>query len=127
MRKNRLSLLAAAMLAATCSLAAHAGVNAVDVPRITNGGTGYHGLTGSAGMPAERYQPMRSTGPVTAGYATRAGEASTLVDGRPNASPEADAIVLHRSARSTPADTRAMGAGSMGWSPASHASWGTPD
>ena len=48
--KTTLILSAAATLLAI-SAGANAAVNTVDVPHITNGGTGYIGLTASAGQP----------------------------------------------------------------------------
>ena len=49
---NRMMIkMSLALVTAGCACLAQAGVRTVDVPRITNGGTGYIGLTESAGMP----------------------------------------------------------------------------
>lgn len=112
--------------------AAHAGtqVRAADLPRISNGGTGFSGVTESVGMAAHR--------PVTAQWNAnttsiplRAGEATTMVNGRPNANP--DAPMAHGGGtageRMQPA-LRAMGGsgGAMADRPAgAHRGWGTPD
>lgn len=49
---NRMiSKMTLALVTAGCACLAQAGVRTVDVPRITNGGTGYIGLTESAGTP----------------------------------------------------------------------------
>lgn len=123
-------LMLCGVAAAFVSAAQAAPPRAADLPRITNGGTGYIGLTESAGtarrpaMPAER-SAMRDSGVPIA-----AGEASTTVNGQPNRDPNDAAL-------RTPS-TQAMGASRA---PAMeqldtmpdrrpawwHRSWGTPD
>jgi hypothetical protein len=91
-----------------------------DEARITNGGTGFMGVTQSVGQP----RPMgRVYG------AMPAGEASTMVNGQPNVDPNAP---LAGSARMT-YEQRTMGAAgampsySTGPAAARNPSWGTPD
>jgi len=86
---------------------AHAGVMAVDVPRITNGSTGVIGVTESVGQPrrAEAYGRWSHNG--TSAIPSGAGEASTMVNGRPNQDPNAAALAAHGGMN---ADTRTMGA-----------------
>lgn len=112
--KTTLILSAAATLLAL-SAGANAAVNAVDVPRISNGGTGYIGLTDSASQ--ARPMPMvarwNAGAADTSGVPLRAGEASTLVNGQPNA-------FVQATDQGSPYATRVMGAGgaaasSMGW------------
>ena len=97
---TRSTLCAAALLAS----AAHATtLRAADLPRITNGGTGFIGVTDSAGSdwrpaPAARIAAITSSIPVTA------GEASTVVNGQPNRDPQDPAL------RATTMRMQAMGA-----------------
>lgn len=115
------------LLAATFStvLSAHAGgVRAADVPHMTNGGTGYIGLTASAGTPREAFQADRSH---VQRVPLRAGEASTMVNGRPNADPDAP----WADGAPTAGMRTAMGAAPnplhRGEGRATHPGWGTPD
>jgi hypothetical protein len=99
---SRFTLCAAAVLVASTAQATT--IRAADLPRISNGGTGYIGLTESAGTgwrpePAARTMAMSSSIPVSA------GEASTMVNGQPNRDPQDPAL------RATA--TRAMGAAPM--------------
>ncbi len=89
-----------------------------DSSRITNGGTGFIGVTESAGQPrmAQQFASMR------------AGEATTMVNGQPNVNTEAPAW----GSAMQPSATRSMGAsGGMTLDPravaARNPSWGTPD
>ncbi|MEO7391896.1 MAG: hypothetical protein ABIU58_06955 [Ramlibacter sp.] len=96
--------------------------------KITNGGTGFIGVTESAGQPrvAEMKMWMTAAQSVSA-IPTAAGEASTMVNGNPNGNPDAPA---YGSARSS--ELRAMGNAAATYGPISGASahnpaWGTPD
>jgi hypothetical protein len=84
MKTKHILCTAATLLA--LSAGANAGVRAVDVPHITNGGTGYIGLTQSANQPQAVAMATRWHGSAdaTSSIPLRAGEASTMVDGRPN-------------------------------------------
>lgn len=121
--KQRIQLaLCAAAAVLSLSAQAGSGVMASEVPRITNGGTGVHTLPASDGMPSQAWRAPQD------GVATtpaQAGEASTMVQGRPNAHP-AMATGMH-----TPQETRAMGNARWGMgagpAPAMHPAWGTPD
>jgi hypothetical protein len=106
------SLFCIATLAAATAFQAQAGVNAVDVPRISNGGTGFIGVTASAPM-------ARSS---ALGYKSASmGEAGTS-NGQPNVNPEAPMAS---------ASTRVMGNSGMqhrgSTQQARDAAWGTPD
>ena len=105
--------------ALTASLSAQAGVRAVDVPRISNGGTGFIGATESANVPRTRFVPTRDFG--ISRIPAQAGEASTMINGQPNGNP--DQVWVAATAAST---TQVMGASSE-WSARSHPLWGTPD
>lgn len=118
---------------ACCAAAAQAGITfkAAELPRISNGGTGFVGVTESAGMPR---QPVRVqwTASSTSAVPTHAGEASTFVDGRPNAEPNAPmgADAMAATGDRMHGELRAMGSGGGAMSdfPAgSHRGWGTPD
>jgi hypothetical protein len=105
---NTISRLLLSTAAAFLLLAnAHAGVMAVDVPRISNGGTGFIGVTESVGQPQRADMHGRWSHDGTSAIPTGAGEASTTVDGRPNIDPNAAALAAHGSMN---ADTRTMGA-----------------
>ena len=126
------------LLAASCALglalAANAGtaMNGDDTSRITNGGSGFIGVTQSVGQPrrVETAMWMPSAQSVER-YPTRAGEASTMVNGRPNANPDAPALGA-MAARTN--ELQSMG-NRAGMSAASTAmtgaarnpAWGTPD
>lgn len=106
---------------ATLAIASHAAsVQAVDIPRISNGGTGFIGVTQSAGMPEVRTYADRTV----QRYSSMSGEATTMVNGQPNVNPEAP---MAGSARQ--ADVRSMGAAPRADSAPSNRSilWGTPD
>jgi hypothetical protein len=101
---------------------------------ITNGGTGYIGLTESAGQPrAMQSRTKAFAANSTMSFPSAAGEATTMVNGRPNANPDApsaNSMANPRSElRSMGNSSGAMGAmGAMGaGSPWQHRSWGTPD
>ncbi|MEO5672412.1 MAG: hypothetical protein ABIR26_17125 [Ramlibacter sp.] len=111
------------LLIASCAMglamAASAGtaMNGDDTSRITNGGTGYIGLTQSAGQP--RPMPMKFVA------ALPSGEASTLVGGRPNTNPDAPAWTAMAPRT---AELQSMGnIGSARSAAARNPSWGTPD
>jgi hypothetical protein len=98
---NRLATPLFAAALALGAVAAHASmrVNAADLPHITNGGTGFIGLTASAGQPA--MDTMHDWSRVsTAPYASQE--------------------------RGAP-DTRAMGGHAMPAAAGMHRAWGTPD
>jgi hypothetical protein len=98
------TLLAAAAVCCTFAAQAQTRVNAADLPHITNGGTGYIGLTASA-MTSER-MPMMSPAATTATGST------------PSMSQEA---------RADQPTLRTLG-GAAAWSdPRMHRAWGTPD
>lgn len=111
--------------------AAQAGthVRAADLPRISNGGTGFIGVTDSAAMPHRAVTAQWNAS--TSAIPLRAGEATTMVDGRPNANPEAP--MAHGSGMAGQPmqhSLRAMGGsgGAMTDRPAgAHPGWGTPD
>src|SRR6185369_2618638 len=82
---TRFSLLTLSATLACCAAAAQAGTRftAADA-RITNGGTGFVGLTESAGMAR---QPVHVRWSADTSPILPAGEASTFVKGRPNVDP----------------------------------------
>lgn len=108
--------------AAALALASAHATAPADAARITNGGTGYIGLTASAGSPRQAVAMADTT------MALPSGEASTMVQGRPNAHPIAERSAPMASAvdaQAAPASTAVMGA-----APAArmqHPMWGTPD
>jgi hypothetical protein len=111
------TLIRIAAAAAGSLLLAHGALatQATEVPRITNGGTGFIGVTESANTGWRPASADRMA-------ALPAGEASTWVNGRPNANPEAPM------AGSRAPDTRAMGASADPRANAArNPSWGTPD
>jgi hypothetical protein len=121
------------MLSATlacCAAAAQAGTGFTAAEaRISNGGTGFIGVTESAGMPLHARLSARDS-------ILPAGEASTLVNGRPNVDPYAPGTGTERMASTTRApmtgELRTMGGsrvvtGVAGAPAGSHSSWGTPD
>ena len=121
------------MLSATlvcCAAAAQAAttLKAADVPYITNGGTGFIGVTESAGM---KRQPvdLRASANGMKFTPLPAGEASTIVNGLPNVDPNVAAL-MHDGSAAQP-QTRTMGGSrstSMNDVPAhAHRGWGTPD
>ena len=130
------------MLSATlacCAAAAQAGsaIKSADLPAITNGGTGFIGVTESAGMPGQRYD-VRWSASDTSSIPLQAGEASTLVKGRPNVDPNAPGMGTNRMGAAgtvgtpTYGELRTMGGSPVGTGVAgapvgAHPSWGTPD
>jgi len=106
--------------AAACfSIGVHAAmpVNAADLPRISNGGTGFIGLTDSAGTQRQAYMHSRTT---TSSVPNQAGEASTMVNGVPNQTVATDGSVM--AARP---DLRTIGQSGTA-AAAANPSWGTP-
>jgi hypothetical protein len=92
------------VIAGALALAASANASTTtmsDTARITNGGTGYVGLTQSVAEPHSRWARGSNYG-----IPNSAGEASTMVDGRPNVDINAPKSVA---TRMRPADLRAMG------------------
>jgi hypothetical protein len=84
--------------------------------RITNGGTGFIGVTQSYGQPNAVVAASRISLP--------AGEASTFVNGRPNQNPEAPSMAMAASTGTNVMGARAMPAASER---SAHRGWGTPD
>jgi hypothetical protein len=121
-----------------CAAAAQAGtpIKAADLPQITNGGTGFIGVTESAGMPR---QPVdwRSGANGMKFTPLPAGEASTFVNGQPNVDPYAPGRGMDRMAKTGDRmrgdDARAMGsnrdaaAARAGFPANASPLWGTPD
>lgn len=120
-------ILCAALAGGAAAAQAGTHVRAADLPRITNGGTGFIGVTDSAGMP---HRPVTAQwDAATSAIPLRAGEASTMVDGRPNANPEAP-MAHGMGGQPMQHSPRAMGGsgGAMTDRPAgAHPGWGTPD
>lgn len=103
---------------ACAALGANAAGMGAESGRITNGGTGFIGVTDSYGQPKALVAQSQMRLP--------SGEASTLVNGRPNQNPEAPGAMAGG------VQTQAMG--NAGMSPqtgvradARNPSWGTPD
>lgn len=121
--KQRIQL-ALCAAAAVLSLSAHAGsgVMATEVPRITNGGTGVHTLPAADAMQRQAWRAAHE-GATT--VPAQAGEASTMVQGRPNAQP-AVAGGMHQT-QGTQAMGNARWSLGAGPAPARHPAWGTPD
>jgi hypothetical protein len=120
------------MLGATlacCAAAAQAAttLKAADLPRITNGGTGFIGVTESDGMPPQPVD-VRLSASGTSAIPLRAGEATTIVKGQPNVDPNAP---MGMTGNHMKFDARAMGmngGATMAEFPANaHPGWGTPD
>lgn len=127
------------MLCATLACGAAAayagtGVKATDVPRISNGGTGFIGVTESIGMPSQPVA-LRWSASGTSSIPVGAGEASTIVNGRPNEDPNAPGIGNDRVGMARAPMTgelRTMGgsrndAAMARDSALRHPAWGTPD
>lgn len=104
---NRFATLLAA--AAVCTFAAHAqaGVNAVDVPHISNGSTGFIGLTESAP------RTNRMGAAPDAAMAMRPAMPATSQEARPD-EPRAETL-------------RTRGDAAAPSHPLMHPTWGTPD
>jgi len=130
---TRFSNLTLSATLACCAAAAQAGTafNAADA-RITNGGTGFIGLTESTGMPA---QPVHARWSADSSSILPAGEASTFVKGRPNEDPYAPGMGTYpMDAARAPmtGELRTMGGsrvdtGVAGAPAGAHPAWGTPD
>ena len=108
---------AAAFLAVGAHAANSSSAATSDGWHITNGGTGFIGVTQSAGQPRAMQR--------VAGMP--AGEATTMIDGRPNANPDAPGwTAAPRDAQRTMGNSSgsAMDARSIA---ARNPSWGTPD
>ena len=106
---------------ATLAIASQAAsVRAVDVPRISNGGTGFIGVTQSAAAPEVMTYADRTVQRVS----SMSGEATTMVNGQPNVNPEAP-----MTGSAPAADVRSMGAARMAsGAPGTRGMlWGTPD
>jgi len=104
-------------LGACAALGAQAAMPA-DTGRITNGGTGFIGVTESYGQPATVAVGSRTGMP--------AGEASTWVNGRPNQNPEAPGMASGGTQGQSMGNTGAMGPQGVRGN-ARNPSWGTPD
>lgn len=117
MKTNSAKLILCA-LGAFAALGANAMGTAADSGRITNGGTGFIGVTESYGQPKAMVAQSQMRLP--------SGEASTFVNGRPNANPEAPGTAMGG------VQTQAMGNTGMSAqtgvrASARNPSWGTPD
>jgi len=101
---------------ASLSIAANAAmpVHASDLAATNNGGTGYIGLSASAGLPAARADARMAMA------ATPGGELTTLVRGRPNVATDVPATT----ARGQAVDSRFVNARATA---STNPSWGTPD
>lgn len=114
--------------ALSMAFAANAGatMNTPAMAPITNGGTGYIGLTDSAGQPrTSQSRPWMASTQTTMRVPGSAGEASTMVNGRPNANPDAPGA---DSMGSASPDLRTMGnSGGAMTGPSHNPAWGTPD
>lgn len=130
MKTSRIAMLGLGSVCLAFSLGASAAGQMSDSSHITNGGTGYIGLTESAGQPRTmRARPMATL---------PAGEATTMVGGRPNVDPNAPSRMagwngdLTRSMGASPSTRPAsMGSATMGGSMSTDMPhpmmWGTPD
>lgn len=103
MNRFATSLIAAAALGCTFAANAAIKVNAADLPHITNGGTGFIGVTESATMKTERMSAAAATTP------------KSHTGWMPATSQEASPTY----------DTQTLGAGPMS-DPRMHRLWGTP-
>jgi hypothetical protein len=97
-------------------------VNAADLPRISNGGTGFIGVTESAGMAQDsRSAYVRPAAGGNTWVPAQAGEASTMVNGVPNQQQAAAGNGADlRTMGAAPANSYSTGAAAM------NPSWGTP-
>jgi len=128
MKRSNHLLLSAVL--ACCAAAAQAGTSlkAADLPRISNGSTGFIGVTESVGMKRPPVDVQWSASGSSA-IPLRAGEATTVVNGRPNENPDAPAPGAMAGDR-LQGQLRTMGSsgGHMSDFPANaHRGWGTPD
>jgi hypothetical protein len=115
-------ILAAALGCTALGAQAAMPVNAADLPRISNGGTGFIGLTESAGAQRRAYQPMRGA---TNSIPAQAGEASTMVGGVPNRHQDTSVAGSGMAQGSDRPELRTMGqSGTM--ATAANPAWGTP-
>lgn len=130
MRPSHRLLLCAAAAASFVCVAQATPPRAADLPRITNGGTGFIGLTESAGTDWRPGMATERTATRTSGVPVAAGEASTTVNGQPNRDPNDPALRMPSlqamGASPAPAMERAgtMPPRAPAWW---HRSWGTPD
>ena len=100
-------------------------MNGDDTSRISNGGTGFVGVTQSAGQARTMDQRMwTASNQWSSRTPIAAGEASTSVNGQPNGNPDAPTRDSMVSAKS---DLRAMGNSGSTKASARNPSWGTPD
>jgi len=112
------------LCAATLALATAAQAMPSGGERITNGGTGFIGVTASAGMPREAFVARAPSGATTS-VPSQAGEASTFVQGQPNRDPAATGN--GPSSSTMGAAPSSMAAPATQATRAPHRLWGTPD
>ncbi|MES3000738.1 MAG: hypothetical protein V4787_08600 [Pseudomonadota bacterium] len=117
---TKLLLSSAALFTAFAASAAPA-MPGQDAYHQTNGGTGYIGLTESAGQARTMNtdKVWTASSQMVNRTPTAAGEASTMVNGRPNVNPDAPG--------SDSTSMRAPRTQSMGNAAARNPAWGTPD
>ena len=132
MRLSIRSKLCAAAGACALAFAAQAAspLRAADVPRIPEGGTGFIGVTDSAGTAWRPDQRLAGTAAVTSGVPVGAGEASTWVRGQPNRDPNAPGMgpaATRTTMGGAPAPSSEQRAARPGGRSAMNPSWGTPD
>lgn len=118
--------------ASVFALSAHAAtpLRASEVPKISNGGTGFIGITESAGTAWQPEKQLRATAAATSSVPIGAGEASTIVNGQPNRDPSAPSVGADSTktmgGSAAPRTERDSRTGPRG-SSATHLLWGTPD
>lgn len=118
-------LISSCALGLTLAATAGTAMNGDDTSRITNGGTGFIGVTESVGQPRTMNTRMwTASNQWTSRTPIGAGEASTFVNGQPNQNPDAPSRDSMSTAR---ADLRAMGNSGSTNAAARNPSWGTPD
>ncbi len=107
-------------VAGVCAaLGANAAGMGADSGRITNGGTGFIGVTESYGQPGTVVAGSRMGMP--------AGEASTWVNGRPNQNPEAPGVRMGGVPAQAMGNAPAGGTRTDLRANSRNPSWGTPD
>ena len=114
---------------ACCAAAVQAGttIKAADLPRISNGSTGFIGVTESVGMKRPPADVQWSASGSSA-IPLRAGEATTFVHGRPNENPDVPAGGMAGDRMQGQLRVMGSGGGTMSDFPANaHRGWGTPD
>jgi hypothetical protein len=114
MNATRTTIFGLACACAAFGFNAQAASGASDDWHMTNGGTGFVGVTQSAGQPRHKMMMDKSA------Y-MRSGEASTMMNGQPNVNP--DAPMWNAKAMSAH-ERQTMGAQAAA---ASNPTWGTPD